>query len=146
MASRSADLAGERPVEPGSVLRSITARRPDGTPDVIDEPLIPLLDTTLLTNAPGEPRVGSQVLAEVAYRPDRIDVDGRTSVAAASVRCSMRCAATASASLEMLANRCRCGMLALWTIERGAARLFVRAPIAWGDPDLRGVLTRPRAS
>ena len=71
--SRSLELAPERPVEPGSVLRSITARRPDGTPDEIAEPLIPLLDTTLLTNAPGEPRVGSQVLAEVASA-DRIDV------------------------------------------------------------------------
>jgi len=71
--ARSLDLAPERPVEPGSVLRSITVRRPDGTPDVIAEPLIPLLDTTLLTNAPGEPRVGSQVLAEVASA-DRIDV------------------------------------------------------------------------
>ena len=71
--SRSLDLAPERPVEPGSVLRSITSRRPDGTPDEIAEPLIPLLDTTLLTNAPGEPRVGSQVLAEVASA-DRIDV------------------------------------------------------------------------
>ena len=63
----------ERPVEPGEVLRSITTRRPDGTPDEIDQPLIPLLDTTLLTNAPGEPRVGSQVLAEVASA-DRIDL------------------------------------------------------------------------
>jgi superfamily II DNA or RNA helicase/HKD family nuclease len=73
VAVRSGDLGVERPVSPGSVLRSITARRPDGTPDVLDEPLIPLLDTTLLTNAPGEPRVGSQVLAEVASA-DRIDV------------------------------------------------------------------------
>lgn len=71
--ARPPDVLPERPVEPGEVLRSITARRPDGTPDEITEPLIPLLDTTLLTNAPGEPRVGSQVLAEVASA-DRIDV------------------------------------------------------------------------
>jgi superfamily II DNA or RNA helicase/HKD family nuclease len=37
------------------------------------EPLIPLLDTTLLTNAPGEPRVGHQVSTEI-YSADRIDV------------------------------------------------------------------------
>ena len=36
-------------------------------------PLIPLLDTTLLTNAPGEPRVGSQILAEIESA-DSIDV------------------------------------------------------------------------
>src|SRR5262249_2926557 len=36
-------------------------------------PLIPLLDTTLLTNAPGEPRVGSQLVAEIASA-DRLDV------------------------------------------------------------------------
>ncbi len=75
VASRSGDLAGERPVEPGQVLRSIARRRPDGTADVIDEPLIPLLDTTLLTNAPGEPGVGHQIRAEVEVSSaDRIDV------------------------------------------------------------------------
>jgi superfamily II DNA or RNA helicase len=56
-----------------SVLRAIAARRPDGRAEVIVEPLIPLLDTTLLTNAPGEPRVGSQVLAEI-HSADRIDI------------------------------------------------------------------------
>ena len=71
--ARPLGLLPERPVDPGEVLRSITTRRPDGTPDAIEQPLIPLLDTTLLTNAPGEPRVGSQVLAEVASA-DRIDV------------------------------------------------------------------------
>ena len=41
--------------------------------EAIAEPLIPLLDTTVLTNAPGEPRVGSQVLAEIGSA-DRIDL------------------------------------------------------------------------
>ncbi|MDP9225855.1 MAG: DEAD/DEAH box helicase family protein, partial [Actinomycetota bacterium] len=36
-------------------------------------PLIPLLDTTLLTNAPGEPRVGKQILTEIESA-DAIDV------------------------------------------------------------------------
>ncbi len=56
-----------------SVLRAILGRRPDGSPEDIPEPLIPLLDTALLTNAPGEPRVGSQILAEI-LSADRIDV------------------------------------------------------------------------
>jgi superfamily II DNA or RNA helicase len=56
-----------------SVLRAIVRRRPDGRPEEISDPLIPLLDTALLTNAPGEPRVGSQVLAEIDSA-DRIDV------------------------------------------------------------------------
>ena len=57
----------------GDVLRAIAARLPDGSREVIPAPLIPLLDTALLTNSPGEPRVGSQVLAEVPSA-DRIDV------------------------------------------------------------------------
>lgn len=61
------------PVEPGTVLRALVRRLPDGTPEVIDEPLIPLLDTALLTNAPGEPRVGSQLLTEI-HSADRIDL------------------------------------------------------------------------
>src|SRR3954447_17614459 len=59
------DLDDEVVVEPGEVLRWITRRQPDGTPRPIHSPLIPLLDTTLLTNAPGEPRVGHQIAAEV---------------------------------------------------------------------------------
>ena len=57
----------------GTLLRAIAGRLPDGSREVIPQPLIPLLDTALLTNAPGEPRVGSQVLAEVRSA-DRIDV------------------------------------------------------------------------
>ena len=67
------DTTPDSPVQPGSVLRAITGRRPDGRHAHIDEPLIPLLDTTLLTNAPGEPRVGSQLLTEIDSA-DRIDV------------------------------------------------------------------------
>ena len=57
----------------GVLLRAITGRRQDGRREQIQEPLIPLLDTALLTNSPGEPRVGSQLLAEV-HSADRIDV------------------------------------------------------------------------
>lgn len=63
----------ERPREPGQVLRAILGRRPDGQPAEIPAPRIPLLDTTLLTNAPGEPRVGHQLVSEIASA-DRIDV------------------------------------------------------------------------
>ena len=68
-----ADALPDSPLEPAAVLRAILARQPDGSAEVIPSPLIPLLDTTLLTNAPGEPRVGSQVLAEI-HSADRIDV------------------------------------------------------------------------
>jgi superfamily II DNA or RNA helicase len=53
------------PLDGSSVLRSIHALHPDGSPVEIREPLIPLLDTTLLTNSPGEPRVGHQIVAEI---------------------------------------------------------------------------------
>jgi superfamily II DNA or RNA helicase/HKD family nuclease len=63
----------EKPAIPARLLRAIRTHRPDGSLAEIDEPLIPLLDTTLLTNAPGEPRVGHQIQAEIASA-DRIDV------------------------------------------------------------------------
>lgn len=65
------DPAAERLT--ASILRAIVGRRLDGSPEEIPRPLIPLLDTALLTNAPGEPRVGSQILAEL-HSADRIDV------------------------------------------------------------------------
>ncbi len=65
--------ASEAPVEPGEVLHAILRRRPDGTPQPIAEPLIPLLDTTLLTNAPGEPGLLHQLDAEIESA-DEIDV------------------------------------------------------------------------
>ncbi len=63
----------ERPLAPGEVLRALLGRLPDGSAESIPAPLIPLLDTTLLTNAPGEPRVGHQILTEIRSA-DRIDV------------------------------------------------------------------------
>jgi hypothetical protein len=50
------------PIDPATVLHAILRRRPDGTADLVAEPLIPLLDTTLLTNAPGEPGLWNQLL------------------------------------------------------------------------------------
>jgi HKD family nuclease len=63
----------ERPVLTGRVLRSIGHRLPDGKVESIDIPLTPLLDTALLTNAPGEPHIGRQLQTEIASA-DRIDV------------------------------------------------------------------------
>jgi superfamily II DNA or RNA helicase len=66
-------LGGDAPVEPGTILRALVGRNPDGSAALIESPLIPLLDTTLLTNAPGEPRVGRQLAAEIASA-DQIDL------------------------------------------------------------------------
>ncbi len=60
-------------VEPGKVLNAILSRRPDGKTQPIQQPLIPLLDTTLLTNAPGEPSLWSQLVRET-NSADSIDV------------------------------------------------------------------------
>ena len=57
----------------GSVLHAIRAVQPDGSLRGPTLPDIPLLDTTLLTNAPGEPRVGHQILTEIDSA-DSIDV------------------------------------------------------------------------
>jgi superfamily II DNA or RNA helicase/HKD family nuclease len=69
----SRELATERPSDAPELLRTIAGRLPDGRAEPLDAPLIPLLDTTLLTNAPGEPRVGHQILTEIRSA-DRIDV------------------------------------------------------------------------
>ena len=53
------------PVDPATVLHAVLRSRPDGSAAEIDEPLIPLLDSTLLTNAPGEPSLWSQLRSEI---------------------------------------------------------------------------------
>lgn len=67
------DLRGNEPVDPGRVLVALLQRRPDGRPHPIERPLTPLLDTTVFTNAPGEPVVGHELRAEVPSA-DAIDV------------------------------------------------------------------------
>lgn len=62
-----------RPIDPATVLHAILRRRPDGSPDAMPEPLIPLLDTTLLTNEPGEPSVWNQLRSEIESA-DAIDL------------------------------------------------------------------------
>jgi superfamily II DNA or RNA helicase/HKD family nuclease len=78
LVNRLLDGLGEIGDEPAGrltaqILRAIVGQRPDGSPAAIPPPLIPLLDTALLTNSPGEPRVGSQILTEI-HSADRIDV------------------------------------------------------------------------
>jgi HKD family nuclease len=70
---RGGNATMETPIDPGSVLRAVAVTQPDGSLEDILEPLIPLLDTTLLTNAPGEPRVGNQLATEI-QSADRIEV------------------------------------------------------------------------
>ena len=53
------------PTEPISVLRGIYQRHPDGRPAALAQPLTPLIDTTLLTNPPGEPNLWSQLQSEI---------------------------------------------------------------------------------
>ncbi|MFM7281850.1 MAG: phospholipase D-like domain-containing protein, partial [Planctomycetia bacterium] len=69
----AAHLADQSPLETGQLLRAIGQRLPDGRMEEIVSPLLSLLDTTLLTNAPGEPRVGSQIVTEIESA-DRIEV------------------------------------------------------------------------
>lgn len=64
-ASTDTDLSDAALINPAQVLRAIDVPQPDGSVRRIEAPLIPLLDTTLLTNAPGEPRVGHQIAAEI---------------------------------------------------------------------------------
>ena len=63
----------DEPVDPGKVLLAILRRLPDGAAEFIERPLTPLLDTTVFTNAPGEPAVGHELRAEVPSA-DAIDV------------------------------------------------------------------------
>ena len=67
------DVTPDSPVAPATLLSALLARRPDGSAEHIAEPLIPLLDTALLTNAPGEPTLASQLTAEIRSA-DRIDL------------------------------------------------------------------------
>jgi superfamily II DNA or RNA helicase len=67
------ELHPQQPAEPGRLLRAIMRPRPTGDPERIESPFVPLLDTTLLTNSPGEPRVGHQIRTEIESA-DRIDL------------------------------------------------------------------------
>lgn len=61
------------PEDPAAVLHAVFRRSPDGSTARTASPLIPILDTTLLTNAPGEPTLWSQLRSEIESA-DAIDV------------------------------------------------------------------------
>jgi superfamily II DNA or RNA helicase len=67
------DADKDLPLAPPRVLNALLRRMPDGRPEMLETPLTPLLDTTLLTNSPGEPSIGYELKAEV-NSADSIDV------------------------------------------------------------------------
>ena len=71
--SSSNEILSDGLAHPAEILQAILRRQPDGSPQELELPLTPLLDTTLLTNSPGEPRVGSELKAEIPSA-DSIDV------------------------------------------------------------------------
>src|ERR1035437_4770041 len=46
------DLEDDSPGAPGEILAALLRRQPDGSAEMIERPLTPLLDTTVFTNAP----------------------------------------------------------------------------------------------
>ena len=58
---------------PARLLRAIHALQPDGSEREIRRPLTPLLDTTLLTNAHGEPSISHELRSEIDSA-DSIDI------------------------------------------------------------------------
>jgi superfamily II DNA or RNA helicase/HKD family nuclease len=72
-ASDAIDRDVDLPLDPVRVLSAILRRKPDGSAEVLETPLTPLLDTTLLTNSRGEPAVGHELRAEI-HSSDSIDV------------------------------------------------------------------------
>src|SRR3984885_11983357 len=110
VADTGANLLSEQPAVPGRFLTAVLADRPDGRPEDMSEPLIPLLDTALLTNAPGEPRVGHQIVAEIPSA-DRIDF-----VMAFIRRCGIR------PMLDALRRHCEAGrkLRVLTTVYTGS--------------------------
>ena len=72
-APHAVDLDRDAPLSPAQVLRAILRRNPDGSVRELRPPLTPLLDTTLLTNSPGEPGVGHEIRAEI-HSAEAIDV------------------------------------------------------------------------
>ncbi|HQR80820.1 MAG TPA: DUF3427 domain-containing protein [Actinomycetota bacterium] len=72
-AAVSADLSPDLLTDELQLLRGVGSVQPDGSVRHYPSPLTPLLDTTLLTNSPGEPRLVSQIDSEIASA-DAIDL------------------------------------------------------------------------
>lgn len=71
--SNAIDRDVDLPLDPARVLSAILRCKPDGSAEVLDVPLTPLLDTTLLTNSRGEPAIGHEIRAEI-HSSDAVDV------------------------------------------------------------------------
>ena len=69
----NADSRSDLPIEAGEMLHAVLGRAIDGSIAALETPKTPLLDTTILTNSPGEPRIGMQVRSEIPSS-DRIDL------------------------------------------------------------------------
>ena len=67
------EFSGDRPQFPPELLTGVFGFQPDGSIATKANPKIPLLDTTLLTNAPGEPTINAQILSEIDSA-DTIDI------------------------------------------------------------------------
>ena len=66
LAARSPDALDDlRLAPPAMLLSAVEPRLPDGSYQSIERPLTALRDSTLLVNAPGEPRVLHELIAEV---------------------------------------------------------------------------------
>jgi len=66
VAARSPEALGDlRLTSPATLLSAVERQLPDGSFQSIQRPLTALRDTTLLVNAPGEPRVLHELIAEV---------------------------------------------------------------------------------
>jgi superfamily II DNA or RNA helicase/HKD family nuclease len=65
LAGTKHDLTADELADPARVLVALLQRLPDGRAQQLERPLTPLLDTTVFTNAPGEPAVGHELRAEV---------------------------------------------------------------------------------
>jgi len=70
---KNAFLKGDIPEASGHLLMQLVKRRPDGSAAFVESPVVPLLDTALMTNAPGEPRLGAQLISEIPSA-DSIDL------------------------------------------------------------------------
>lgn len=66
-------LLDEVPDLSGRLLTQVARRHPDGSAAFVESPVVPLLDTSLMTNAPGEPRLGAQLISEIPSA-DQIDL------------------------------------------------------------------------
>jgi superfamily II DNA or RNA helicase len=58
-------LSSEQSLVPAQVFEGIKRKMPDGTAKRISPPTTSLLETTLLTNSPGEPGIGGQIASEL---------------------------------------------------------------------------------